>query len=529
MKGNSRYKHLKDDSKIKGLGSLFRGTGRKYWSLNLFLSGKPQNYIHFSAVPILARYRTLNPTESYPRAGQDYSFTIDDAQKWELGKIKDCYDIASGPKTKDYNQYCFIADVGGLKMYIPQLELARVLFYHDPYMARLSLQHNALNEDFYIQKEEDNIEIHVLSEAEYPLFYYNRDDNRRFLSWVLLDKWARESFESISANLISGQYRSGNYQMWDFQFSPPPLKGAELQVSGWHDYDSDTFIVWEIWGLTKLPSSISGEVDFVNPNYERTVGGKPTSGNGESAEAPEQYELDDDELSDADKATMHLLSEAVTISFDNPFITNRISSKTRSVSHTTGKDEKEVYDKNLSVNEKEVSGDLPGGSWNNLDDQTDDAHLYLSKFNTFLQMIDVLESDHGCKVLSKETVKLPKVGESKKHKLSDTQNPRCLAIVKLIYDGQLITLMEIDTSDGAAKLSTMMLRTASTEWVDKNLDEIKKGIIKKSLGWPAVLFEKHISDADYSGIPHPKSKHSGKLDANEIKPWAQRFVNWMNR
>ncbi|AEG02832.1 Tn7-like element transposition protein TnsE [Methylomonas methanica] len=531
MKGDFKYPHLDDDLKILGLGSLFCGINRKQWSVNLFLSGNNRNHIRFSAAPILVRYRMLNPSKSYTRSGKLLSFAVDDAQDWKVGKIDDCPGLAYHQKKNDSNQYCFVANVDGTEVYIPQFELARVLFYHDPFMARLSLQHNSLNEEFYIDESGEKATIHVLSEAEYPLCYYNRDDSRRFLSWVLLDTQARASFESISAGLVSGKNLSndGNYHLWDFKFNPPSLSGVELTVSGWHDFASNSFFVWEIRGLTKLPSSVSGEIDFVNPKYERTVGGKPTRGDGSIGTAPEQFNLDDDELSDTDKATMQLQSDTVTISFADAFITNRISAKTRTVNHKTGDAEKEVCDKNLSANEKEVTGTLPGGSWNNINDQTDDAHLYLNKFNIFLEMVDVLESVHGCKVVNKETVKLPKVGESKKHWLADSQNPRCMAIVELIYDSQLITLLEIDTSDGSNKLSTMMLKTGASGWVAENLESIKVGVIRKSLGWPSDFFKHELTESGFSGIPHPKSKHSGKLDPNEIGPWAQRFVNWMKR
>ncbi|AZZ95345.1 hypothetical protein EUZ85_02415 [Hahella sp. KA22] len=529
MKSDAKYKHLDDDSKIYGIGSLFRGKERKRWSLNLFFSGNSQNSIHFGAAPILARYRTLNPTQSYPRAGKQLSFTVIDTETWRMGRVSECPALANRAKSRDMDQFCFIANVDGKQVYIPQFELARVLFYHDPYMARLSLQHNALNEDFYIEESGGNTTIHVLSEAEYPLHHYNQDDNRRFLSWVLLDKQARRSFESICSNLIRGCYTSGNYEMWNFTFNPPPLTGTHFKVSGWQDFASNSFFVWEIWGLENLPSSISGEVDFVNPKYERKVGGKPTRGEGSTGEAAEHFELDDDELSDTDKATLLLMSDTVTVSFDNAFITNRISGKTRVVNHVKGDGDQEVCSKDLSANEKEVTGRLPSGSWNNLEDQTDDAHLYLNKFNTFLDMVNILESVHGCKILSNTTVKLPRVGDSKKHWLTDCQNPRCLSIVELIYSDQRITLLEIDTSDGITSLSTMMLKTPNAAWLAENIERLKVGIIKKSLGWPTKVFKESLTEAGYAGIPHPKSKHSGKLDPNEINPWAQRFVNWMSR
>ncbi|GLX86078.1 hypothetical protein tloyanaT_23310 [Thalassotalea loyana] len=521
------YKHIEDDSKITGIDSLFRGIDRKLWSINLYLSGKQANSLNFSAVPILARRRILNPTQQHNNSGKVFKFTISDAQNWQVAKLNDCLAFKKAPKGQDGNQYCFVSEESKQKIYIPQLEMARVLFYHDPYMARLSLQHNALAEDFYVELKTRNPTIYVRDGTEYPLHYFNRDDNRRFLSWVLMDKHARQSFESISINLLTQHYRRGNYDFWNFQFSPPPLNVVELEVTGWQDFESKSFLVWEIRSVSGLASSVTGEVDIVHPKYERSVGGKSIKGDVGRGQAPDEYELDDDELSDTDKATVNLLSDRVAIKFKDPFITNRVNQKTKPVKNITGEGEKEILDKELSANEKEVTGNLAGGVWNNLDDQTDDAHLYLSKFQSFLNMVEVLQSAHGFSIRNKTTVKLPKLGDGKKHWLADSQNPRCLAIVELIYSGQQITLLEVDTSDGAAKLSTMMLKTAKEGWAMDNIENIKLGVMKKSLGWPTALFEQWLTKSGFSGIPHPKSKHSGLLPPEEIAPWAQRFVNWI--
>jgi len=529
MKPDAKYKHLDDDSKITGIGSLFRGVDRKLWSINLDFAGKKSKSIQFSAVPLLARRRILNPTSRNERKGLPLKLTVSNARNWQQAILNECPAYQKAPKGKDFNQFCFVVEESERTIYIPQLEIARVLFYHDPFLARLSLQHNALAEDFIVDLNDKQPTIYVREGAEYPLYHFNRDDNRRFLSWVLMDNDARQSFESISANLLTNQVHRGNYDHWDFHFTPPSLTGVELEMSGWNDFDSKTFFVWEIHKLDHLSSSISREVDFVHPKYERQVGGKTTHGEGTKAELPEQFELDDNELSDTDKATISLMSDKVKISFKNPFITNRIAKKTRSVNSFTGDGGAEVLGKDLSANEKEVTGSLPGGFWNNLDDQSDDAHLYLSKFQSFLDMVNLLESVHGCQIRDKTTVKLPKLGDGKKHWLTDTQNPRCLAIVQLIYDGHPVTLLEIDTSDGAAKLSTMMMETGQEGWAMANIDQIKLGIMKKSLGWPTQFFKQILTEDAFSGIPHPKSKHSGLLAPDEIAPWAQRFAIWIKR
>jgi TnsE C-terminal domain len=526
----AKYKHLEDDSKISGIGSLFRGRDRKYWSVNLnFFGNKSSKSLHFSAVPILARRRVLNPTSQYGVVGKLFKFKILNAQGWENAALADCPAYPKAFSGNDSTQYCFVAQASGKRVYIPQLEMARVLFYHDPFMARLSLQHDALSEYFYVDFSEEKPQIYIFDEADYPLQYFNRDDNRRFLSWLLMDSHARTSFQSISTKLLTKGYERGNYERWDFQFTPPPLAGVEIEVSGWDDRSSNSFCVWEIRSLRGLPSSISGEVDFIHPKFERKVGGTPTQGDGPQGEAPEDFELDDEHLTDTDKATMQLMSESVSVSFKNPFITNRISKRTRFVTSTSGNGEKEVLPKDLSVNEKEVTGALPSGAWNNLDDQTEDAHLYLSKFQSFLEMVAALEFKHGCDITRKITVKLPRLGESKKHRLSNTQNPRCLAIVELIYENQPITLLEVDTSDGAAKLSTMMLKTKESGRIMDIVDQVRLGVMEKSLGWPTDLFGQALDGGTFKGIPHPKSKHPGALPPEEIGPWAQRFVNWMDR
>lgn len=524
-----RFKSLQNDSKILGIGSLFRRKNRKTWAINVDFNGGITKSMQFSNVPILARKRVLNSTKPYKLAGLSIGFIIENAQKWEISTASDCPAYRAHRHGRDGNQLCFVTQVGSTKVFIPQLEMARALFYHDPFLARLSLQHNALAEDFILGHGDEGKPLIIVREgAEYPVSHFNSDDNRRFLSWILFDSAARASFESISIHLVKYQYQHNNYQHWDFQFMPPPLSGVDFGASGWEDRSSNTFFVWEISKLDQLPSDVDDEIDFFHPGYERKVGGKPIRGDGKAGEAPEQFDLDDDELSDSDRITMALISDRVVVSFKNPHITNRIPNKTKAINNIIGDGEKEVLDNDLSPNEKDESGSLSGGAWNNLDDQSDDVHLYVGKFQSFYKMIDCLVAKHGFKLVKKELAKLPKLGDGKKHWLSDTQNPRCMATVELEFSNQFYTLLEIDTSDGAAKLSTMLL-TYAPGWVSENETKILHRIMKKSLGWPRDYFKEQLGEKKYTGIPHPKSKHYGAFPAEVIEPWAQRIANWIDR
>jgi len=528
-KRNARFNKLGDDSKVFGIGSLFRGVGNKSWAINVEFNGNNEQSLQFSNIPVLARKRILNATKPHKVAGLPVSFIIENAQTWGVAKASKCPAYRAHSHGKDGDQLCFVAQAGDKKVYIPQLEMARSLFYHDPYLARLSLQHNALNEDFILGKREDGQPVIVVREgAEYPVSYFNRDDNRRFLSWVLLDSNARKAFESISSLLIKSQTQKNNYHHWVYQFMPPPMDGVRIRAKGWEDTKSKSFFVWEITQLKNLPSDVEGEIDFYHPAYVRKIGGKPTKGDGKQGKAPEEFDLDDDEIAGSDKATMELVSEQVIVSFANGHITNRIASKTKPVNNMTGGGETEVLDKDLSPNEKEESGSLAGGAWNNLEDQTDDAHLYLGKFDSFFKMVNVLCVKHQFKQIRTNISKLPKINEGKKHWLADTQNPRCMATVELRHKGNSFTLLEVDTSDGTAKLSTMLL-TSVPGWVAENETTVLSRIMKKSLGWPTELFSAQLGEGAYTGIPHPKSKHSGGLPPEVIGPWAQRIANWVKR
>lgn len=527
--GKAKFKNMHDDSKILGIGSLFRNKDRKSWAINIDFNGGSSKSMQFSNIPVLARKRVLNPTRQYNLAGLPIDFLIENAQAWEVSKASECPAYHAHKHGKDGNQLCFVAQAEGTKVFIPQLEMARILFFHDPFLARLSLQHSALIEDFAIEfKDNSNPLIVVREGAEYPVSYFNQDDNRRFLSWVLLDTDARASFESISTHLIKKQYQKNNYQYWNFQFIPPFLRGAMLSAMGWGDNSSNSFFVWEVIGLDNIPSEIEGEIDFYHPGYERKVGGKPTNGDSKQGEAPEQFYLDDEELSDVDKTTLSLISQQVIISFRKSFITNRIESKTKLITNVTGNSEKEVLGNNLSPNEKEESGSLPGGAWNNLDDQTDDESSHIGKFKSFAKMVQFLVDKHGFKLIREDSLKLPKVGYRKKHLLVDNKTPRRMAIFELEKNNLFYTLLEIDTSDDITKLSTMLLKS-KPGWVSENENKIIHHIVKKSLSWPTDYFRAKLGENTYTGIPHPKSKHSGTIPPEAIEPWAVRIVNWIER
>ena len=89
--------------------------------------------------------------------------------------------------------------------------------------------------------------------------------------------------------------------------------------------------------------------------------------------------------------------------------------------------------------------------------------------------------------------------------------------------------MEVDTSDAINSLSTQILLLNSPDSWAKQLIEIERSLIKKSLVWPNHLFTNYFGAGRFKGVPHPKSSSTDKglLDADSMAHWADRLHHSM--
>ncbi|GEM_PF-4749425 len=188
-----------------------------------------------------------------------------------------------------------------------------------------------------------------------------------------------------------------------------------------------------------------------------------------------------------------------------------------------GEGEGHVLD--VSAEEPIAGHGRAGADWNTTHDVTDKAHLFESKFDCFLDMVNVMASDYACVRLSKRIYQLPQVAGCTKHRLSTNGNPRCLAVIELEVHGKRVILLEVDTSDADKSLSTMVLRPCNyIEWED-NLNKIMVSLVRKSLKWPSKFVKSICVSGGRVGINHPRCAggHKGLLLPDVIVGWAGRF------
>ena len=528
-----RFEHLSDDTEIKAIGSLFRRVNGSQWGINLgFYPSQRRKSMTVSNAPVLVRKRVLNSTTHHKQAGYRQVFTITDTKGWKVDTIGNCPMLEyTHPIEKE--QLCFVFQaVNGLTVYLPQFELARALFLHDGYLSRTAMEPDCLKAEFDItvNSATNTALVNVMPTSSYPLISFNDPEVRRVLSWILIDSEARASYESIGQNQRLTATESRGYRQWNFRFDPPALPCSEFVVRGKFVSATNSIVVYEIKAIRNIQIDVPELVEFYHPRFEEQVTGSGSRGAGAGSEAASDYALDELEAS-ADKGRSIYHPPPVEFKFASAFKTTKIADKKRAGA-TGRKDEQSESSGtlNASVEEATVSGSLQGAEWDSVNDTTDDAHLYSNKFDAFWQMLDCLQKDHNCVIVSHNLRKLPELPRCKKHLLKIDGNPRCMAVVELQSEGQLFQILEVDTSDEANALSTQLLHLNSPDrWGAELFEEIEKKLLRQSLRWPGDIFKRECGKGGYRGIPHPQTDGHGKgrISDTGIAQWAARFSRWL--
>lgn len=523
-----RIDGFSDDSLINGIGSLFRRADGSRWYINLSTSPvkSERSYLTLSQAPVLARQRILNSKTEISKVGYHKSFTISDTQNWQVVKVKDCKVIKRQCKG-DGEQYCFVFQIDdGTTVYLPQFELARALFFHDGYLSRTAMTPDVLQAEFDVIVNEGTgiASIDVMPSCTYKIDYFNEPSCRRLLSWILINESARRSYESIGRYQLLEGKELGKYRVWDFKFAPPSLENTRFSVKGWFNPDLNSMFVHEIEGLAGIPIDLPEKILFSHPNFTKDVSGKGNGGYAAGTERPAELNIDDEASASTDTKTVIIKPPSIAISFDKAVETIKVAQKKRISSNGRQDDDApETASKDVSTGEATTTGELPNADWDNIDDQTDDSHLYINKFESYFRMLELLKVEHGCEVISYPLRKLPKLPRCTKHLLAINGNPRCLSVSYIKTNSIAYYLLEVDTSDANKPLSTKAIRAFSVENLESFIEDIEKQLLKNSLSWPNNHLRKIVGDNNHFGASHQQSSKNGSLTFEEINQWSIRF------
>lgn len=529
MNGSTQLKGFKDDTWINGIGSLYRKKGAIKWGINLSIHPKGdhgKDSTTLSNAPVLVRKRKINPTyDYYFKESSEKSFAISTTREWSVDRIGNCPARDRLAKS-EAGEYCFVFSLAdGTTVYLPQFELARMLFFKNGYLVRTALEHDLLNIEYSPEYDEENDRtiINVLDSFSGDKELFSDYGFRRLFAWILMDPEARRSYDSIGAYQLNHGYDVGQYRRWSFQFDPPALEDARMKVKGYLDKDSRSMLVHEIIGLRYIPMNVPERVAFYHPSFYTQVSGNG-QGNGSGANRPPGHKVDDTSEGSRENKPVMLEGYATELEFDRAIETSKICEKKK----PTGRgrkddDEPGEASSDVSTEEQGPGGDLPSADWDNQNDQTDDAHLYLNKFASYFKMLELLENEHDCQVVIYKLRKLPVVGKCKKHVVEPDSEPRCMSVAHVTAGATGYYLLEVDTSDAAKALSTRVIRASAIGDIKFHLSEIEIQLLKASLSWPKEHLDMLIGEGNHFWVPHQKSDKAGVLTTDEIEKWAERI------
>ncbi|WP_151790507.1 Tn7-like element transposition protein TnsE [Acinetobacter junii] len=529
----AKISHIAKNMKIKKIGSLFKKHNSGSWAINLALENENKvtetTYTSFSNAKLLRKNSHINPTQEYPK-GYNLRFKISSTQDW----LSSVYD-SNLPKGKFIEHY-FLFDAvrvdqfgqpmsKTIKVRLPQFELARSLFFYTPYLARSAILENSLSIDFDIVSKPDHYLINILPACSYPISHFNDAGIRRILSWILLDRDIRRSFESISQFCTQYGYDFDQYRIWNFCFNPPQLDDVIFDTYGYYRAETSEFFVNEISGFQKISSHISKEVEFYSDKFIKSKsGGKTESSSGTKNNGKEPTIKDDEEGNNDDVQIIDVVP--TSFEFLEAIETRKASKKSRHINY--GIKDQDLPSTNessgVSTNEPVSAGSVPSAEFNGAEDETEDLHLYLDRFSAFQQMIDLFCKENPVKNFNFQLHKLPNIQGHSKHVKTDG-NPRCVAEVSFQLNNQNIIILEVDTSDNKKPLSTRVLLLKDlNQWNQIDRAKVLELVVTQCLRWPKGIF-KHICYKN-STLNHPRMNlKRQEISESELKNWADRLTS----
>jgi hypothetical protein len=512
-----KIKNIADNTTIKGIGPLFRRHGDPDWKVDLLLEPPAKkNFLDISDLPQLALRRILNPNQHLKTAGYSFTIPVINSASWIPGQFLDCsVRGAFHPKYED--QLCFRFQQQGIDFYLPQIELARALFFRNAYYSRLSMVENGLSLEFDISNSDDSAVgiVNILPICKMPEESRRSQSSLQFLAWLLFDQNARASFESIYINQIQNGNDTAQYRRWMFEFDQPQLSGVELSVHGIFDKKKNQFFIWEINAIEKLYCDIPQEIVFIDPHFSTSLSGGVGGASQSGTNIPD-FELDDDQTPDVDLKLIEIDSPTMCFEFKNPPSIKRVGTgHSRSVkgSNPTGKVELAPTVVDVSTLESSVLGTARPADYSGTDSWGRDVEVSVYSLQLFNMMLGQIAERMN--IIHTSAHELPVLNGFTKGRMADGQSRIILVNIVRIHALPLV-LLEVDTSDCQGQLSTMLLIPRfdinSDKWRSE-LRNLETKLIKQSLNWPTDYFKKTMLVSSFgSNIQEKSLQHPVELN-----------------
>jgi len=528
-----RFKTLPDNARIQAIGNLFKYNDRKTWDIGVRFKQSTRKALKFSQLPYLSRQVVLNQTVEAIPPGFPIEFTLPDRAFWQTAIVGDS-GLVTYKLSEEQSQKCFVFESAGKTIYLPQLELARTLFFTNNYLANAALINSALDLEFDVDHHPNNdnrefpvdLVVNALPTTLCPKVLFDNEGFRHQIAWLLLNSDIKNSFSSIYQYFSQERVRAANVERWTFRFDPPQLKDVKVAARGWKARDESTWFINRIELLDGLFFPDISDIGFSHPSFTMNKPGPGKGKGGTYPQLPTQREIDENSDGSEDNESALIFCDATQRIYNRVPRTRKVDAKPRKTSG--GKEDEDkpgTLPPEVSTDDPNSRGDTPRAAIDGLDDQSDNADSYLSKFDSFFKMLEILEKEHGVKQSKPIVRKLPEVGRSESHLMVDG-SPRCMAIVMIEHQYESYFLLEVDTSDGKASIATKVISARALAPKGKLRDfipEIERRLLSNQFSWPKKYFDALFGEGNHKSVSHQPSKDKGKLTEEDVNRWAERF------
>lgn len=507
------------DSKIMYVANVFKFKHSKTWSLELCVKSDRQKQVlhtRLSNLPALAKRRVINPLDGQSRKG-GYSFFLSNIStaNWQVG-----IDSEGGGNTFVFDY--IRADDSTVTVHIPQIEFARVLFFHNAYLARNCIDHGLLSREFWIKDmQDDSVLVNVLPISSLPLKIFDHEGQRRLLAWILIDKNARSSYESIAKNFIEEVQETEDKKTWRFKFSPPRLDNISLETRGRLDKDTDNYYIHEILGISNISSSLPKKVPFYSEKFKASKRGGDTGNAAKPNGSVSSDTIDDQQEADIDSKPKTIEVPTTSFSFATPIETRKVVKKrVPGAQGAKTEDYDELVELDLGTDETTIDGTACQADFAGLDDESDVLELYMQRFEAFKLLIKMLLERPKTDCTEKLHF-LPAVGRSRLHRTIDG-NKRSLLEVKIKTDKANFIVLEVDMSDNNRMLSTLIIKVEDTELWNQQLEDILQLVVQRSINWPTNEYLENFGIV--KRMRHPSNSLQLTDSSIEFNGWLSRLT-----
>ena len=523
------------DVRIVHVGDLFKKIGTKDWKINVF--GSPiqdKKYTRFANLPLLSRDKIINATTP-ERPSVDRIVHLRPKHQIEsvfLSDFSELSDYESIVRAEGMQKAFKIKQRNQPTIYIPQLELAKAIFLIDSYLCRACMSTTRLSLEFDVKPKnsEGHVDIHVLKTTTFPQDAFDQNGTRIILAWLLTNMAALQSFESIYRRLDKERQSDKTWERWTFNFDPPDMTNWKFHVKGKMSHKQQAYLVHEIIGV-EIDSEMPKSVQFHNPSFIRRKTKEHTAleEDGDDGQSwhvrPDELSIDDLESASDENNTIVLDDGRLWVSFSKPCTVTKNTQEKEITKVSENGDNGILAGEKVSTDDAHQGGTLPSADVGGKQDLSDKEKECASRFQSFNDMLKILEHRHGCTKLDSKMIELPRVGRSRKHLLANGLQ-RVIQYVKIKTTNVTVRLLEIDTSDGEKMISTKILYGAGDkDWLE-NFKAIREGIVSKGLSWPTKLLDDLYGEKGHKGTNHPQHQgaQAGNIPVDALESWAERVL-----